>query len=448
MKPLNIYALYPPKATASYYYRIGVQLSTAEDLGLPVKAVIDQNLADISSEERFKQFCEADLVLMYQPVGEVNIQSVRMIQSFLASKVEGEWKWPPTVMLETDDNLFNVSPFNQAFKGLGIRDMNGDMIPLGHHIGVVRDGERHVIWQDTSQGASPSDPDWPKGAAPINLLQNRHMLASWRALIELADSVGCSTPATEVCVKKNAIPRRTLVHPNLVRFDHYEPVDLKENPKQIKILWQGGIAHYEDWYPLREALGNITKRYPEVHWVIWGAQFPWVKELIPAHRYTYKSWCPYPEYKLRLATIGHDISLAPLQENVFNTCRSAIKWYEASVLKKPAATLAQNSGAYQHEIEDGKTALLFNTPQEFEDKLATLIENEKFRRELASNAKDWISENRDAMKEVPRLVQYWEMLREERKKEQPHVSDQQWDEIKAEHEAEMATQQNGQLQPA
>jgi len=152
--------------------------------------------------------------------------------------------------------------------------------------------------------------------------------------------------------------------------------------------------------------------------------------------------------------IGHDIALAPLQENVFNTCRSAIKWYEASVLKKPAATLAQNSGAYQHEMEDGKTGLLFNDPQEFEDKLGLLIENEKTRRELASNAKDWVSEHRDAMKEVPKLVQYWEMLREEKKREQPRVSDEQWAEIAAEAESEMEQQRkqeeakNGALQPA
>jgi len=440
VKDLNVYTLYPPKATASHYYRLGVQLSTAEDLGLPVKAVIDQNLADIPLMERIQQFCEADLVLMYQPVGEANIQNVRGVQSFLASKREDGWKWPPTIMMETDDNLFNVSPLNQAFKGLGVKDMNGDLIPPGHHIGIVSNGEKKVLWKDGENGFS--------------ILKNRQTLTTWKMLIELADSVGCSTPAVESAVKQNATPLRTLVHPNLVRFDHYEPVDLKENPKQIKILWQGGVAHYEDWFPLREALGNITRKYPEVHWVIWGAIFPWVKELIPAHRYTYKSWCPYPEYKLRLAMIGHDIALAPLQENVFNTCRSAIKWYEASVLKKPAATLAQNSGAYQHEMEDGKTGLLFNDPQEFEDKLGLLIENEKTRRELASNAKDWVSEHRDAMKEVPKLVQYWEMLREEKKREQPRVSDEQWAEIAAEAESEMEQQRkqeeakNGALQPA
>lgn len=432
-KPLNIYTLYPPKSTASFYYRLGVPLSTAEDLGLPVRAVIDQNLADIPISERIGNFCEADLVLLYQPVGDMTINNIRGIKSFLATKRDGEWKWPPSVMVETDDNLFNVSPLNQAFRGLGTRDMEGNLIPIGHHVGVVSNGERKTLWKDGENGFS--------------LLKNRQLLDTWKQIIELSDAVGCSTKAVEAAVRKHTSPRRTHVHPNLVRFDHYEQVDLREEPDKIKILWQGGIAHFEDFYPLKEALGNITKKYPEVHWVFWGAQFPWVKEHIPPHRYTFKDWCPYSEYKLRLVMIGHDIAIAPLQDHVFNTCRSAIKWYEASVLRKPAATLAQNSAAYKLEMKDGETGLLFNDPEEFEAKLSLLIEDAKLRKDLAYNAKDWLSENRDAMKEVPKLVEYWERLREERKIEQPHVSDEHWAEIEAEAQAEEESM-NGQLQPA
>jgi glycosyltransferase involved in cell wall biosynthesis len=221
-----------------------------------------------------------------------------------------------------------------------------------------------------------------------------------------------------------------------VRFNDYEQVDLIENPSQVNILWQGGAAHYEDWYPLRESLGRITEKYPQVHWTIWGAQYPWVNELMPAHRYTYQNWCDYQEYKLRLAMIGHDISLAPLSDHVFNDCRSAIKFYEASVLKKDIPTLAQRTGAYKHEIVDGETGFLFGEPDEFEAKLSLLIEDETERKRLGANAKDWVHENRDAMKEVPKMVQWWEELRDERRLEQPRVGDSQWDEIEAQDTAE------------
>jgi glycosyltransferase involved in cell wall biosynthesis len=261
-------------------------------------------------------------------------------------------------------------------------------------------------------------------------------MASYRKILEMTDAVQCSTPEVEASVLKEVTPRRIRTFPNLVRFDHYPQAGLREEKDKVKILWQGGIAHYEDWFPLKEAVGRITKKYPQVHWIIWGSQFPWVNELIPAHRYTFHDWCAYQEYKLRLCMMGHDISLAPLTDNVFNRCRSAIKWYEASVLEKPAATLAQNTGAYKAEIQDGETALLFNNPQEFEEKLSRLIEDETERKRLAANAKDWISEHRDAMKEVPKQVEFWEQVREERQLEQPHMTDKEWDEFEERTRAE------------
>lgn len=422
MKPITVYTVIPPKHTASAYYRLQVPLETAELLGLPVRAVIDPHTLDIPEQERIKNYSEADIVLLYQPIGDRNVENIRGLQSFIPSRRDGEWKWPPSVIIETDDDLFHVNPLNQAYKSLGFRDTDGNDLPPGHHIGVVQDGERKVLYSDGENGFS--------------IARNRHNIACYRKLLSMADAVQCSTAHVRDEVIQEVSPRRTRVFPNLVRFDHYEQVDLVKDPGKIKILWQGGIAHYEDWYPLKQALGNITKKYPQVHWVIWGAQFPWVKEQIPAHRYTFKDWCPYHEYKLRLAMVGHDISIAPLADHRFNRCRSAIKWYEASVLKHPAATVAQNTGPYRDEIEDGQTGLLFNNPQEFEDKLSLLIENEVERKRLAGNAKQWVSENRDAMKEVPKMVRFWEEIRADRRMEQPHVTDEQWAEIEAEAEEE------------
>jgi glycosyltransferase involved in cell wall biosynthesis len=431
-KPLTVYTSIPHGASASYYYRLGVPIKTAVELGLNVRAIVDTNDIGIPPEARIQNFCESDVCLIYQPVGDQAMNNIRGVQSFIPSKREDGWKWPPTVIIETDDNLFNVSPLNPAFKSLGFRDMDGKDIPPGHEIGGVQDGTRRIYWRDGENG--------------FDIRRNRNMLMGYRQMLSMVDAVTCSTDGVKESLLKECTPRRVKVFPNLVRFNDYEQVDLKESDK-IKILWQGGAAHFEDWYPLREALGNITRRYPEVHWIIWGAQYHWVNELMPPHRYTFKDWCPYNEYRLRLATIGHDIALAPLQEHVFNRCRSAIKFYEATVLKQPVATLAQRSGAYKHEIIDGETGLLFGDPQEFEEKLSLLIENAKERKTLAANAKDWVSENRDARKKVPEWVAYWQSLREIRKREQPRVSDAEWVEIEAEARAEQESQ-NGALQPA
>jgi glycosyltransferase involved in cell wall biosynthesis len=342
---------------------------------------------------------------------------VRQVQSFIPSKRDGSWKWPPTVVVESDDNLFNVSPLNPAFKTLGIRDPSGNDLPPDHHVGLVVDGEKKILYRDGHDGFSLAD--------------NRQRISAYRKFLEAADAVQCSTEAVASAIQAEASAKRVRVFPNMVRLDHYEQVDLTES-KKIKILWQGGSNHEEDWAPLRGAMGRITKKYPQVEWIIWGALYHWAMADIPAERYVYKKWCPYQEYKLRMAMIGHDINLAPLQESKFNACRSAIKFYESSVLKKPAATLAQRSGAYKHEIRDGETGLLFDGPDDFEARLSELIEDETRRKALAANAKDWVSENRDAMKLVPEMIEWWQFLREERKIEQPRVTDSEWQKIEAE----------------
>lgn len=430
MKPLTVYSLIPKGSSASFFYRLTTPLQTAAQLGLPIKSIIDTHDAGMTSEDRVRLFCEADLIYLYQPVGEVALNNIRGVQSFLPSKREGEWKWAPSVVIETDDNLFNVSPLNQAFKGLGIRDMNGNLIPFGHHIGVAESGEKRVLWKDGENGFS--------------LAKNRQTIASYRKILEMADAVQCSTPEVALAVDREVSTRRTKVFPNLVRFDHYPQIGIERDPSQVRILWQGGIAHYEDWYPLREVLGRITRKYPQVHWFIWGAQYPWVNELIPAHRYTFQDWSAYEEYKLRRVMVGDDISLAPLSDNVFNRCRSAIKFYEASVSKYPAATLAQRTGPYKSEIIEGETALLFGDPEEFEVQLSRLIEDVTLRKTLGANAKDWVSQNRDAMKEVPKQIAFWEQMREERRTEQPHVTDVEWERI----EKEDREQQEAELVPA
>lgn len=263
MKDLSLYTFVQQGYNASAEYRLLVPLITAQEMGLPIRPIVDTNLEGVRIEDRVRLFCESDVVMLYQPVHEATLHNIRMAKSITPSKVDGEWKYPPTFIVDTDDNLFNVNPHNMAFRNLGIRDHEGNDIPSGSVIGDMRSGEKHVLWMDGHQCSNECK--WcGKG---IDLQRNRHNIDMYRSLIEHADAVTCSTPYVEKCVQGDTKPRRTKVWPNLVRFDHYPQVDIAQGD-QIKILWQGGGAHYEDWFPLREALGTITKKYPEVHWHI------------------------------------------------------------------------------------------------------------------------------------------------------------------------------------
>lgn len=440
-RELQVYSYVPHAWHASFYYRILVPFDTARDLGIKLRLNIDRNDGSMSPDERVTRFCESDVVLFYQPVGEGVEHNSRIAKSILPSKRNGEWKYPPTLIVETDDNLFDVSPYNQAYRHLGVRDGFGKLLQKGHLIGDIQGGRRRLLWHDEPCNEN-CDPQAVKDGRPPNcgkgmdIHRNQQNITNFRNLIEMADCVTCTTPRVKEAVLDNTDARRVEVFPNLVRFDHYEQVHLHEEPGKVKILWQGGASHYEDWMPLREALGKITRMYPQVEWLIWGQMYDWVTELIPPDRFRFINWCDYREYKLRLVTMGHDINLAPLADTRFNRCRSAIKFYEGSVLRKPAATLAQRTGPYADEIVDGETGLLFDHPHDFVDKLSLLIENETKRKELAANAKDWVSENRDAMKCVPRWAHMIEELRASVERTHPRMPDGQWDEFIARMEAQ------------
>lgn len=440
---LNLYTFVPQQSTISYDYRILTVVKTAQELGLPVRALVDTNLEGISPQDRIKNFCEADLVLLYQPIGDGILNNIRTAKAFLPSKQGDNWKYSPTFVIDTDDNLFRVDPHNPAFKGLGYCDPEtGREIQKGEQIAEIRDGKRVVLWH-----YGPHGPNCPPGCVrDFDGKANKYNLETYRQTVNEADCVTCTTPRSAAYVKEHASPRQVHVAPNLMRIKDYPQVDLMPN-KRVKIFWQGGENHWPDWWPLKDALRNIAEKY-DVDWVTWGVNYPWVTEVLPADRLTFIPWCDWREYKVRRMTIGEDISLAPLTPNLFNSCRSAIKAYESWMAKRPAAVLAQRTGPYADELIDGETALLFDTPEQFEAQLARLIEDAALRQSLGANGKQWVNEHRDAMKKVPELIRFYEELRAKKQRTQPHMPLPAWEKFEAAMRAQQEAAEKEQPQAA
>ncbi len=72
-------------------------------------------------------------------------------------------------------------------------------------------------------------------------------------------------------------------------------------------------------------------------------------------------------------------------------------------------TLAQNTGPYK-EIIDGETGLLFDTPEEFVEKLEVLVKDPEYRKKLGEAAHDWVREHRDATKTCVPLHEFYVQL--------------------------------------
>jgi hypothetical protein len=392
-----------------------------EEMGLPVETIVDHGDSEVPLETRLQAVYESDIVMFYQPTGASMLEEIRRFGGYGLVNVDGEWIAPPSFVINTDDNLFMVHPKNPAFSNLGIRLPDGRLLPPNFDIGEMSDDGRHmVMWRGKEHpdlhGKVKAGTLLPDGSRVIDVLDNQERLRTYRDILLEADGVVCSTPYVEKFLREEASPRSTFVSPNMVRFDHYENVPLAPHPNEVRILWQGSTTHFEDFMDLKNVLPTILKQYPHVKFVFWGSRIPWIMENLPTDRYSFIPWCRYEEYKLRLVMQGHDIAIAPLRPHRFNVCRSAIKFYESTVMHEPAAFLGQKSGAYADEVIEGETGMLWETPYEFGEKLGQLIESATLRKTLATNAKQWVRENRDATKLVKPLYEYLRSLRTDRYK--------------------------------
>lgn len=403
-----VYSSIPRDFHASYYYRLLVPVSTMQALGHPVVPIFDDMNIGIPLEKRITAMCECDLNLFYQTMGDGLLQNVKTINAFKPVELEkDDWQYPPNWIVDTDDNLFNVNPLNGAFMNLGYRNPEtGKPLEKRDKISWQDEvtGEKRVLWED---------------GINIDIEKNQKILGQYRAICQEVDAVTCSTPYVEELMKLEVGPKRTFVAPNAIRFDHFEKIDLRPHPEEVRILWQGSPTHYEDLYPIRHAIRRILLKNPHVVFVVWGSLYQMLIQQLPPMQLRQYKWVPFQQYHLRLATMGHDINLAPLKDTEFNRCRSCIKFYESAALPTPVPTLAQRTGSYADELIDGETGMLFSDEFEFETKLQAMIDSAKLRQTLGQNAKDWLSTHRDAFKVAKNLWEFWQELREMKRASTP-----------------------------
>jgi glycosyltransferase involved in cell wall biosynthesis len=416
-------------------------------LGFPVESIIDFGEGDIPRERRWAMALESDITLAYQITSQFRFEMMKQAPSLKPMRDDsGEMQWPATFISDTDDDLFNVQPLNMTFGMLGVADpATGKELEDGAEVGIAHPleiAEGAVQKELNKQFPLPlpgargdlkgqrfifaADGKWHnyfslwKDGKNMDLKHNRGVVNMWRKIMKASQLVTCSTPRVEQMVKRECgADTPTFVTPNAIDFGAYPFVELQDHPGEVRILWQGSATHHEDLWPLNESIARVAKKHPETTWIFWGAPYKWAEANIPADRVKVLPWVHHEAYITRLSTINHDINLAPLTPHIFNQSRSAIKWYESSCICKPAATLAQNTGAYHDEIQDGETGLIFSTPGEFETKLSGLIEDAKLRQALASNARDWCKTNRDARKIMTTLFHKYAEVREGHKQSMP-----------------------------
>jgi glycosyltransferase involved in cell wall biosynthesis len=218
------------------------------------------------------------------------------------------------------------------------------------------------------------------------------LLPMLQAIMEV-DLVTVATPSLrDYCLPYN---ENVVVIPNYLNDSLWifkEPSNSTPSSGKVTIGYMGGHTHKPDLILVLPALERIVKKYPQkVQFQFWGIEPP--PELAPFSRV---DWCPpksskYTDFVSYFQTQTADIMMAPLCDNLFNSCKSPIKYLEYSAIAVPG--VYSRVAPYSSMIEEGVDGFLASSASEWEVSLSKLIEDQDLRRRIAHNAQQKIKQH-------------------------------------------------------
>ncbi|MDD2707182.1 MAG: glycosyltransferase [Verrucomicrobiae bacterium] len=184
----------------------------------------------------------------------------------------------------------------------------------------------------------------------------------------------------------------SFVIPNAVALKAYQNAAAGKVDGKVRIGFVGSSTHMEDvgafFQPVRKAIQESGDR---VTFVLMGWTREDVKSCpqfegmdVEAHEEV-----PIMKFADNLVSLGLDIAIAPLLNNEFNRCKSAIKILEYGAAR--CAVVASDIEPYRL-IGNGAHGFLASTEEQWYQAVKSLIENPALRREMADNLHRLVAE--------------------------------------------------------
>lgn len=354
-------------------YRIMQPLYKLMEHGMANVATVREGI-ELNQDHAAAKALESDIIVFHRPQSENWFKFIKLCN-----------KYGKLVVADYDDDPFNTSPWNPFYQWIGTEEVTY----------IWPDGRKEMLWS--------KDPGASAGGH-IDIEDNIRRRDLFRASFRNADLVSCTTDI--LAEKLRTINPNVAVLPNLIDFNTYPKIELIK--KNIRIGWSGGSSHFEDLFMIRDAIGKILQKYPNVTFVYSGdMRLYGMFRNFPMDRVECHQWGEYAAYPYQLACFNLDIGLCPVTENEFNRNKSCLKYLEYSVVK--AASIASDWPPYSPVITNGRDGLLVKSDGWF-DAMEELILNKEKREMLAANAYDNIYENHNADKKAHLWLDAYEGL--------------------------------------
>lgn len=200
------------------------------------------------------------------------------------------------------------------------------------------------------------------------------------ALMQCAQHVITCTPFLDEFVRRHN-PRTTDIS-STINTDTYVPVNPYTNNRRLVLGWSGSHSTAGYLYLLRDVLQELYREQPFTLLVMGDKDFS-----IEGIEVEALAWSAEAE----IPTLQRiDIGLYPLPDEQWVLGKSGLKALQYMSLGIP--TVATAIGANFRVIEDGKSGFLVHTPEEWKERLRTLMQQPELRQRIGAAARQRVEE--------------------------------------------------------
>jgi glycosyltransferase involved in cell wall biosynthesis len=187
------------------------------------------------------------------------------------------------------------------------------------------------------------------------------------------------------------------IFPNYIDLSMYKHRKKEIDNGKITLLHFGSTTHFMDLKDdeFVKGVDKIMKEYPNVEFKTIGAFIPEFKkrwgmryEQIYGHTNIY-NWIQDKDKFPKMMDMA-DILVTPLDDDIYNRCKSHIKWLEASSAKLPGVWQAIRQ---YNDVVDGTNGLTARKSNEWYDAIKFLIDNPDKRKAMGEKAFQDVSDN-------------------------------------------------------
>jgi glycosyltransferase involved in cell wall biosynthesis len=167
--------------------------------------------------------------------------------------------------------------------------------------------------------------------------------------------------------------------PNCLARKWFELKPAKTKKNRLRVGWIGAGQHKGDLEIVNEVIKSLAER---VDWIFMGMQTeeakPYIKEF-----HSFVSISDYPE---KMASLDLDIAIAPLEDNLFNRCKSNLRLLEYGAMSWPVVC----SDVYPYQTNNPPVFRCSPNTGDWIKALTRLIDDNELRETMGEQLKGWV----------------------------------------------------------